>query len=490
MDDLKPDDLELKNLLIQQFQVLDEQGDPHTNECDNYDGNASSSSNSSESIHNEFPLSNLSLEEQISIFRSKIQQLEISNTDLRNELNYYKNEALNKNGIQSGLKTRIGEQDNTILEMKNEQLNLQLSNQNLLKEKDDFKDQVDACLSQINQLKTELSSKDATIERIKFEMREMLREKNEQKQLVRQQVKHVTETLEIAQEKGNAISGMIANADRKLSILNNNLASHPNKKDMTCLTNLNQKNHHLIISQEEFSVLKDSLLKLRQQFSSNHPSQLLINIIEQNFVNIVERSNSLNPISSISASSNSTSGSSSLTSSSANSPVQPIAQSQSPSSMSSVHSSTSSISSIAFSHKNNPLVDAKDTEKQQNELPAVSNESNVKKIISRLLSQTHMVPPGQINQQSAVSNNANKNENISKNKISHVWENCINGKTPVSTLLTISSACTTSTTSTSSTTVSSNYSTTELTQNQTSFTKCVYYVDKNVTPFMTTIFKK
>lgn len=161
---------------------------------------SSSRSSTSSSYDQENPLSSLSLAEQIAIFRSKIQQLEIINADLKAELNQFKSEQMNKTGVQSGLKSRICEQNNTILEMKNEKINLQLNNEQLTNEKENLNEQLGQYLMQIGQFKQEMMQKDNVIERLRADICELKKEK-EQVKLVKQQVKQVSDTLEIVQEK-------------------------------------------------------------------------------------------------------------------------------------------------------------------------------------------------------------------------------------------------------------------------------------------------
>ncbi|RMZ98956.1 dixin isoform X4 [Brachionus plicatilis] len=388
--------------------------------------------------------SNLPYEEKISILKSEIQQLEVYNTELKNELNQFKTDNLNKNGIQSGLKSRISEQNNTILEMKNEQLNLELNTQNLTKEKDDLKNQLISYQTQIESFKTDLANKDSLIEKLKSEISDLTREKEEQAKVIRQQVKKVSDTLDVVQEKEHALSGMIANTDRKINLI----ASQNAKKDLT-----------VSASKEEYSTIKDSLGRLRHQFGHNHSSQVLINMIEQNLNSLIERTG-LNPA----LFSSSTSGSSSLTSSSANSPVQHV-QSQSPSS---VHSSSSSISAVSnYSHKS--------LEKTEIEAKSEStnNESNVKKIISRLFAQTYTAPQG-------VHPNGNLSARTEKpNKLNNqMWENFCKQKS-ASSLLTISTS-----TNFDSTQSSANTSTSSCNNSAIPSTKCVYYMEKNNSPIM------
>ena len=77
---------------------------------------------------------------------------------------------MQKIGEGRGLKSRLNEQDNTILEMKTEQLNLHLKNEQFLQEIDEFKSLYQEQLNLINSLKSELHARDELIEKFKQEI--------------------------------------------------------------------------------------------------------------------------------------------------------------------------------------------------------------------------------------------------------------------------------------------------------------------------------
>lgn len=72
--------------------------------------------------------------------------------------------SMHQVGEDKGLKTRLNEQDNTILEMKTEQLNMHLSNQQLLQENEALKYEFKKQLNQINDLKFKLLNREELIE--------------------------------------------------------------------------------------------------------------------------------------------------------------------------------------------------------------------------------------------------------------------------------------------------------------------------------------
>lgn len=427
----------------------------------------------------EFVSSSLTPQDQIKILRSKIQEMETLSASLRNELNQIKSEKIHKTGINSGLKSRIDEQDNTILELKDEQLNLHLINQQLSKEREDLSLKLNERMLQINQLKQEINKRDDYIDKLKVEISTLICEK-EKAQSVRQQVKKMTDTLDYVQEKENELSNMIAKTDKKLVNIDSKLAlSNQNNQKEETTTNMSKC--YQILDKDEAMRLKESLTKLRQTFdNTNHPSQYLVNQLEQSFLTIIDRlvtnngekmngemlttSTTGTPISS---------NSPSIASSSANSPVLQTIQSQLSlsssinSSSSSTSSSSSSLSAIPIVLSNKQSQSAQQTNDQDHiELPIINNESNVKKIISRLLSQN------------SVANTNSDQKQLLNNKV--VSQSAKSSTNSTNTLLTISS-----TVMQPSSNKSDN---SKLIQSQSN-TKCIYYLNNNMSspPFLTTI---
>lgn len=103
--------------------------------------------------------------------------MEILCNDLRVELNQHNFVSMHKVGEGRGLKTRVNEQDNTILEMKNEHLNLHLTNQQLIQEINNFKAQFEEQIDVNKTLKKNLALKDEAIEKLKQQMGSVADEK-------------------------------------------------------------------------------------------------------------------------------------------------------------------------------------------------------------------------------------------------------------------------------------------------------------------------
>jgi len=78
--------------------------------------------------------------------------------------------SVQKIGEGRGLKSRLTEQDNTILEMKTEHLNLHLKNEQFLQEIDEFKSLYQEQTNFSNSLKSELKARDELIEKLKKDL--------------------------------------------------------------------------------------------------------------------------------------------------------------------------------------------------------------------------------------------------------------------------------------------------------------------------------
>ena len=277
----------------------------------------------------------LSKDEQIAVLRSRIQQLEILSGDLRAELSAARAHLLNRNGMQSGLQTRISEQNSIILEMKSEELSVHLRCEKLSKERDEMSAEIERLSTQIAQLHASLPS-----------------EEQQRKLIAMQQSRAVVKQLPPI-----------------------NLKAHSN--------NTNNNNCGSCSSDEELAVgnsnessIRDCFFKLRQQLVNSSPlCQHLLNNLESSVSSLlltvtnkstVKNNRNNNPASSSSSASSltSSSGSSSLTSSSANSPV--LQQQQ-----------QTAISDL-IKEKNNSTEMIK-----TKEIGLIASESNVKKIISR-----------------------------------------------------------------------------------------------------------
>lgn len=113
------------------------------------------------------------------MYRAKLSQLELLNADLKRELN----------------KTRCEHVNST-----NPTEYIQLNNEQMENERREFLEKLSAMAGQMEIYKNDLTQKDALIQRLKDEIDE-LRKENKHARLVKEQVKRVSNTLEMVQKK-------------------------------------------------------------------------------------------------------------------------------------------------------------------------------------------------------------------------------------------------------------------------------------------------
>jgi hypothetical protein len=93
------------------------------------------------------------IEDEITVLRSKNQQLQILCNDLKHELSVTKNQSMHVNGVQSGLQIRLNEQDNNVLQMKSEILQLNMTIEQISKEKAEILMRLDEHIRLVNDIK-------------------------------------------------------------------------------------------------------------------------------------------------------------------------------------------------------------------------------------------------------------------------------------------------------------------------------------------------
>lgn len=436
--------------------------------------------------NDDYALSDLAPEEQVTILRNKIHQLENLCHDLREELNQNNYLSLHQVGEGKGLKTRLNEQNNTILEMKTEQLDSQLANQKLLKENDELKNQYQNQLDLTNSLKEKILYKDEAIRKLESEIRAILIEKNEIINLNG----HDKVESPMLKQKENVLMEIANNQDTNSK--NDSTFIKPNKMN-------SQGSDQIAVTSETEQILKEALNQVRVNFKSNQFTIQLLNSLEKEIKSIsnklVKKSVCLKinkPYESVSNNSSKTliskmegatsissttstcsSSSSSVTSSSANSPV---------------------LSVTSLSSSNNHLISSSSVEKSKNYISnqlnttnsLVNNEGHVKKIISRFQkvdsSNKFRTDPTE-SEENYFYNNSNNSSSTNHTKIDN------NDKIPDQ----LSNPSIEHTASTSKY-QSSHMNDQQPLKNQTdtikkNTAKCIYYLNKQPQPYHVTITK-
>lgn len=145
-------------------------------------------------------LSDLSLDEQISMYLDKIQQLEKINKDLKFELLETRSEQVKKIDVITGLRKHLNEKKKTIFDMKKDQIDTLLKNEQLENEKAKLINNLNVLSSIYSESQSKLKQKDDLVEQLRVEIQKLKRERDQIK-MIEKEFSSVSDTLDNFQKK-------------------------------------------------------------------------------------------------------------------------------------------------------------------------------------------------------------------------------------------------------------------------------------------------
>ncbi|XP_019643608.1 PREDICTED: dixin-like isoform X2 [Branchiostoma belcheri] len=182
-------------------------------------------------------------EEQVVLLQSRLDQREVECDHLRKDLSRAKQENINLHGTKVGLQSRLTEQDNSLLEMKNELLRLGFVMEQFEADKAELQRKVDEKNKMLTDLRRQLTEKD--------------------RQLDEQQAK-----LEEAERKLTQANSSKVKDNVSSPVYNGVPALPPG---------------------EELQVVREALRGLRSCFQVNNPQHHTIDTLEQSIATLMER---------------------------------------------------------------------------------------------------------------------------------------------------------------------------------------------------------
>ncbi|CAH1272016.1 DIXDC1 [Branchiostoma lanceolatum] len=184
-------------------------------------------------------------EEHVVLLQSRLDQREVECDHLRKDLSRAKQENMNLHGTKVGLQSRLAEQDNSLLEMKNELLRLGFVMEQFEADKAELQRKVDEKNKMLTDLRRQLTEKD--------------------RQLDEQQAK-------------------LEEAERKLTQANSSKA-----KDNVSSSPVYNGVPAALPPGEELQVVREALRGLRSCFQVNNPQHHTIDTLEQSIATLMER---------------------------------------------------------------------------------------------------------------------------------------------------------------------------------------------------------
>ncbi|XP_060557619.1 dixin-like [Ruditapes philippinarum] len=227
------------------------------------------------------------LEQQIVILRSQLQQTKEVNSSLREELSKNKLDLMQIQGVKAGLQQRITDQETTISQLKAELLRRDFQKQNFDSEQTNVSKQLRDKDKIISDLKKDLARREQKIDHIRHDFQMQLSEKENSNQTLKQQMKELNDRFKVVDETGASLKARVATQDKQMARLAGRILHTKNEQVRPPPTGA-----------DEYGVLRESLSSLRQCFHNTDPQQHTLDTIEQWISTITERLSNLSNTSS------------------------------------------------------------------------------------------------------------------------------------------------------------------------------------------------
>ncbi|KAL5019595.1 hypothetical protein ScPMuIL_002487 [Solemya velum] len=202
------------------------------------------------------------LEEQIVVFKSRLQQSTELCINLKDELSKSKIECMQLQGTKSGLQQRLAEEDEN------------RSYRNNLKKKDKV----------ISDLKKDIIRRDQRIDQLQYDLQMKAQEKEKVTKGLKSEIKELHDRLKMVGETGATLSAKVAHQDKRMAKLEGKILSSHENPDKTSDLTIAQRS-----SCDELEFVWDSLNSLRESFQSTDPSQHTIDTLEQSISTLMDR---------------------------------------------------------------------------------------------------------------------------------------------------------------------------------------------------------
>ncbi|PIK48585.1 putative dixin [Apostichopus japonicus] len=270
--------LDSKNLLLQLQELL------LSGRYPDEDGN-------SEAEEDQVPFEGSTPKEQVIVLRSRLDQQREECNQFKTELSKTKQECRDLQGTKAGLQSRLTEQDNALLQMKAEILRMGFTTQNLEAE--------------CNELKRKLEERDHKYSETEWLVKqkdELLQQQQEQMEALTQQLQDLNSfktELQNQLEQSNGgtslqLDSKIQNLSQRLERVNyaesnlaGNLSAHEKKMEQF-ETQMHQHENNSAKDGEEIQVIRSMLRTLRSNLSSQDPSHHSLDILEQSISSLLQ----------------------------------------------------------------------------------------------------------------------------------------------------------------------------------------------------------
>ncbi|XP_063167006.1 dixin isoform X2 [Candoia aspera] len=217
-------------------------------------------------------------EEQLVIIRSRLDQSLEENQDLKKELQKYKQESRNLQGVKDALQQRLAQQDTLMLQIKQELLRANMEKEELHSQNADLQRKVEERNRLLAEHKKELSQKDRHLHQHQAKMEEMLRQLSE--------AGYQQAELERELEHKEVLLARCLKKDMEEVIVYSNHSCQSNGSLQTVGKGTASAAHR---GTSDLQLVREALRSLRNSFSGHDPQHHTIDSLEQGISSLMER---------------------------------------------------------------------------------------------------------------------------------------------------------------------------------------------------------
>ncbi|XP_063167007.1 dixin isoform X3 [Candoia aspera] len=218
-------------------------------------------------------------EEQLVIIRSRLDQSLEENQDLKKELQKYKQESRNLQGVKDALQQRLAQQDTLMLQIKQELLRANMEKEELHSQNADLQRKVEERNRLLAEHKKELSQKDRHLHQHQAKMEEMLRQLSEagyQQAELERELEH----------KEVLLARCLKKDMEEQVIVYSNHSCQSNGSLQTVGKGTASAAHR---GTSDLQLVREALRSLRNSFSGHDPQHHTIDSLEQGISSLMER---------------------------------------------------------------------------------------------------------------------------------------------------------------------------------------------------------
>ncbi len=225
------------------------------------------------------------LEEELAIIKSKLQHSEELNRNLREEVCNLKNECMQLQGVRSGLQQRLSEQESSFLVIKAELLRAGFSVQTLESTKAELEQKLEEKDKHLFELRRALAQRERDVDHFQHNFQQVLQEREEAANSFKGQVHDLSDRLNKIGDTELSLSARVMSQDRKMARLES-LINHGHGEDYPVAP---PRERRSVGSEDEFSLVRDSLRCLRNRFPGDDPQHQTIDALESSISGLMER---------------------------------------------------------------------------------------------------------------------------------------------------------------------------------------------------------